>query len=289
LVVGWWWGVNFQNIYQYLTGLAGQGEAATDPMNLLAWQTWIHYFRLFFLQQVGPIVAIVFLVIGKKENKKLIWWAIVTYVIFTVIKNKDFRFTLPLLTVVAVWMGWGLAELKRKWLVWLVVLWMGFNYVENSYNFPLKKPVVVSTPTFLMGDINWIDFSDYPVREARQQIWPGEEIVKNMLSISDKQRVLVLVDVAELNDNNLKMYSEMMNGGNKIEIHSIYEPNFKDWKNFDLVIVGDKSLEPAPFYATNLDYLKQSRDWLWNNLENFEKLKEYNFQNQQKLYLMRVI
>jgi 4-amino-4-deoxy-L-arabinose transferase-like glycosyltransferase len=48
VTVGWWWKINIINIYLYLTGLAGQGEAATDPMNLEQWQTWIHYLRLFF-------------------------------------------------------------------------------------------------------------------------------------------------------------------------------------------------------------------------------------------------
>ena len=97
VAVGWWWGINWQNIYIYLTGLAGSGEKLTDPMNLLSLTTWIHYFRLFFLHQVGPILGIVAFISWYEmpkdgENRKLIYWAIFVYIIFTIIKNKDFRF-----------------------------------------------------------------------------------------------------------------------------------------------------------------------------------------------------
>ena len=75
IAVGWWWLLNWSAIYQYLTGLAGQGEELTDPMNLLSLTTWIHYLRLFFLQQIGPIVGVVFGIsllkvdFENKENK----------------------------------------------------------------------------------------------------------------------------------------------------------------------------------------------------------------------------
>lgn len=281
VAVGWWWGVNFQNIYQYLTGLAGQGEPLTDPMNLLAWQTWIYYFKLFFLQQLGPIVALIFLFVGKKENKKLIWWVIATYVIFTIIKNKDFRFTMPILTVVAVWFGWGLEKIKRQWLVYPILVWMGFNYIENSYNFPLKKPVIVSTPTFLMGDINWVDFSEYPVREFRQAVWPNEKIISDLPL--NNVKVLVMMNMAELNDNTLWL-DELLAGKNNLEIHGIYQWNEL---KFNYIILPDLSTESAPFYDVTLSWRKEAIKNIWDNKDKYQWISEYQMPKYGKVYLVK--
>jgi len=308
IFVGWWWVINRQNIYSYLIGLAGSGEKLTDPMNLGEWQTWFHYFKLFFLHQAGPIVAILFLFFGKKENKKLIWWTILTYVIFTIIKNKDFRFIMPLLVPVAAWLGQGLNPLRlspvspltgglRKALLLGLLAWMGLNYVENAYNWPLKKPVVLSTPTFLMGDINWINFSDYPVREYRTVIWPQKEIISDLERVgkdrNKKLRILVLINKEEINDNNLSMYKELYGSGafepgsvgvrdkfnNETEIINLLA-------EFDGVLVAERAQEPAPFYGVNLEAYKQARDWVLEHGEGFDLVNTYRIFRDKKLFLL---
>lgn len=281
MAVGWWWLVNWTNIYQYLTGLAGQGEAATDPMNLFSWQTWIHYFKLFFLNQLGPIVALIFLVTAKKENKKLWWWLGAVYVIFTIIKNKDFRFTMPILSVVAVYFGWGLMELKKKWLVGLILGWMVFNYVENSFNWPIKKPVLVSTPTFLLGDINWIDFSDYPVREYRKNVWPNEKILADLPN--EKTKLLVVMNIAELNDNTLSFY-RLISKKNNLEIQGIDK-----WgkMEFDYILAPGMETESAPFYDTQLSVRKETIKNIWENIENYQEIGKYDLPNGGVVYLLK--
>ncbi len=298
LAVGWWWGINWQNIYQYLTGLAGQGEKLTDPMDLSNWVTWIHYFRLFFLNQAGPVLAIAcviswFKIERNPKNRDLMWWVILVYVIFTIIRNKDFRFTMPILPVLALWLGESIKKAKNKMAVGVLFMYLLFNYWENSFGWPIKKPVIVSTPTFLMGDVNWINFADYPVRAASSTVWPNKEIVKEMMAFNGgkKSKVLVLTDSAEINDNNMKFYRETLSSKEDqiLEMHSIYEPNFSDWKSYNAVLLMDKVTEPAPFYATNLEDLKQARDYVWDNPDKFSLIKEFNLPNQQNLYLMKVM
>jgi len=294
VAVGWWWVINWQGIYQYLTGLAGSGEKLTDPMNLWQWQTWWHYFKLFFLHQVGPIVALVFLFFGKKENKKLIWWTILVYVMFTVIKNKDFRFTMPLLVPVAIWLG---AIKFKKIFLYIFIFYLTFSYVENTFNWPLKKPVVLATPTFLMGEIRWINFSDYPVREFRTTVWPQKEIITDLGRESKEQnrklRILVLINKEEINDNNLAMYKELYDS-------RVFEPGSVGGREkfgsdqeivdllsgFDGVLVAEKSQEPAPFYGVNLEAYKQARDWVLNHTENFELINTYQIFGDKKLFLL---
>jgi len=281
VAVGWWWGINWQNIYQYLTGLAGQGEKMTDPMNLLEWQTWIHYFRLFFLHQLGPITALIFLIVSRKGEKKLWWWLVIVYVMFTIIKNKDFRFTMPLLPLVAVWMGWGLAEIKRKWIIGLVLGWMVFNYIENSFNWPIKKPVMVTTPTFLIGDVNWINFSDYPVREFRKSIWPNEKILGDLPN--EDSKLLVVMNTAEINDNTLSFY-KLKTGKKNLEIHGIDKWGLLD---FDYILIPDTKTESAPFYDVMLTPRKQAIKNIWENIENYQIIGEYQLPNGGKVVLLK--
>ena len=136
--VSWWWILDAQNIGQYLTGLAGQGEPLTDPMNLLSWMTWIHYVKLFVLNQASLIVTVglaIILLTGKSEIKKkekiiLGIFLVVNYVIFTVIKNKDFRFTMPLLPVVVIWVTSCWKEKNNK-IFLILVAWMIFAFIKN--------------------------------------------------------------------------------------------------------------------------------------------------------------
>jgi 4-amino-4-deoxy-L-arabinose transferase-like glycosyltransferase len=281
LLVSWWWVLNWQNIYSYLTGLAGSGEKLTDPMNLFDWQTWVHYFRLFFLHQAGPIVALIFLFLGKKENKKLIWWTILVYVIFSVIKNKDFRFTLPLLVPVAIWMGWGLRRLNKKWLTVLVLIWMGFNFVENGFNFPIKKPVVINTPTFLLGDVRWINFSDYPVREFKWAEWPNQKILANLPEGNIK--LLMLMNVAELNDNTLGLY-RLLTDKDNLEIHGVDKWGKMD---FDYVLVPDLAIESAPFYDVELAKRKEAIKYVWENIGQYRITGEYQLPGKGKVFLIK--
>jgi hypothetical protein len=172
-----------------------------------------------------------------------------------------------------------------------------FNYVENAFSWPLKKPVVLATPTFLMGEIRWINFSDYPVREFRRAVWPQKEIITDLGRVSKEQnrklRILVLINKEEINDNNLAMYKELYDS-------RVFEPgsmggkeSFKNDKEitnllaeFDGVLVAEKVQEPAPFYGVNLETYRQARDWVLNHTENFELINTYQIFGDKKLFLL---
>ena len=309
VAVGWWWLLNWNNIYQYLTGLAGQGEKLTDPMNLGQWQTWIHYFKLLFLHQIGPITTILLLVFGwfvpkSRENKKVIWWTIIVYVIFTIIKNKDFRFTLPILIPMAIWLGWGLIEFGKKIskniaviIMVLSLIWLGFNFWENAFSWPIKKPLVISTKSLLFEDIDWVGFDDYPVRSVNQEIWPVETIINDLIIETDNKltvNMLGLIDLEELNNSNLNLYKLMLDR-NEINIETLggITKEFKQEEIREIVninnyfLVPEENYEAAPFYVTHLKVNNQFRDWIWENIIEFEVIREYQLPNQKKIYLLK--
>ncbi len=312
IFVSCWWVVNWGNIHSYLTGLAGQGEPLTDPMNLLSWQTWIHYIRLFVQHQVQPVPAIIFFVcLGRwltrwrennfsKVEKNLTWWLLAVYVVFTIIRNKDFRFTLPLLSVVAIIMAVEIGRLKnipQKIIISLLVFFWGAVFVNNSFGWPVKNWQVTSS-TFLIGDVEWLGLDDYPVVQAKPSLWPNEKIVKKMYEISlgsGKKNCLMAVNWAEINDNNFKLerdlisikgdrYMEFFSTGTRPKFNNLTE--IEDFMgNYQLALVSEKETDPAPFYAVNITSLKQARDWIWENQQLWQIVEEYSVPGDKKVYL----
>ncbi len=308
VAVGWWWVGNWTAIYSYVTGLAGQGEVLTDPMNLSEWQTWIYYLKLMVLHQVGPItfLAGLFLIFLVPKNKKNILLLIVTglvYIIFTIIKNKDFRFTLPILTSMAIWMAWGAVELikKKNKLLGLITLsllftWLGFNFIENGFGWPIRKPLIITSNMPVLGDVDWVGFDNYPVREVKDDEWPTRNIVKAMVDeVKNKNgKILSLVDIEEINYNNLSLYGWI---DFKMELPLISLDLGKEYTDnssieelvggIDYFLIPEENYEATPFYTVNLESLNKIRDWIWGNISSFEVLQEYQLPNQKKVYLLK--
>lgn len=291
----WWWILDAQNIGQYLTGLAGQGEPLTDPMNLLNWVTWIHYIKLFVLNQASPIVAIALVGIllskksGIEKKEKIILgiFLVVNYVIFTVIKNKDFRFTMPMLPVVIIWVTSCWKEKNNK-IFLVLMIWMMFTFINNSFGWPIKKDFKISVKTFLFEYVNLVDISDYPVKSPKNNIWPQKEILND---VQKNSRVLTLINLEEINDNNLKLYSILENKnvlwestGNNNKFEDI-EATKNFVNNYDYALVPENSFEPTPFYVVNLEALKQTRDFILNS-DEWKKVKEYQILGDKKIFFM---
>lgn len=293
LAVGWWWVVNWRNIYEYLTGLAGQGEPLTDPTNLLSFWTWWHYFKLFFLQQLGPMPTIILLIClawlpKDRKIRSLGFWLAFNYLVFSIIKNKDFRFTMPLLPVVAIWWAMGLEKINRWWLTAVVVIFLVFNYVNNSYGWPIKKDFTISSQTFLFGWVDWINITDYPVREAKWGSWPQWEIVNSV----EGKRLLVLINREEINDNNILLQQEMIRP-RSFEVVSVgarkrfeSEEELEGFiNNFDWIVVANNDFEIAPFYGINLEAYKEARDYVLRNRQNYRLVKSFTVYGDKKLFL----
>jgi 4-amino-4-deoxy-L-arabinose transferase-like glycosyltransferase len=303
--VGWWWFLNFKNILEYLTGLAGQGEPLTDPMNLLNWVTWVHYFKLFFNQQAEIIIGILFVVamIGfkkikiSKDNKIILGlFLLINYVLFTIIKNKDFRFTLPLVPVTAIIISLWVDLVKKKkvfkFLVLLVSVLLLLNFFCNSFEVPIKKEYKLSFKTYFLDWVDLINISDYPVRSPKTAVWPQKEILDY---IENEKRILVLINKEEINDNNLGMYAEIYNKkvdfgsvGSRVRFHDDNEIE-ELAVNFDYILVPNRGYDPAPFYGINLEAYQQARDYILENEIDFGLVKTYKVFEDKKLFLYKKI
>ncbi len=313
LSVGWWWLVNWGNIYYNIAVVNIQGEPLTDPMNLLNWQTWIHYLRLFVQHQFQPIPALIFLgLLGiwltrskNKNEKSLTWWLAAGYIIFTIVSNKDFRYTMPLLAAVAVITAGEIGRLKKKWSELVTLLLFGFwgvIFINNSYNWPIAGDWVLSSKTFLIGDVEWLGLDDYPVRPAKNKPWPNERLVRKLYDLGINkgyQECLMVVNWEEINDNNLLLSRDLysINGKDYFNIRSTgLVDDFSDekeikryLKEFNLIVVPEQGVNPGPFYIKNLTPLLQLTDWVWTHPDEWEKEMEFPTPRATPIYLFRRI
>jgi len=130
--------------------------------------------------------------------------------------------------------------------------------------------------------------------------WPNQTIVKDIsyqsIDESKRLRVLILVNIAELNDNGLFYYREIERGEKLMDFGSVgLRERFRNEEEtkrfvdgFDEVIVGDQSLLPAPFYSVNLEAYIQARDYIWQNIGAYKTISEYQLPNGKKAYLIKI-
>lgn len=218
LIVGPWYVVNLGS-WLRKAAVYGAGETKTDPVNLLSIKTWVHYLEIFINRQVTPVGALLILVAGcvlvgmwkfggskeiKKRSKRVVWWilyVLILYVVFTVLKNKDPRYTMPALPMVAMILGMYLVWLIDwyRWvglvvsglvliyfLVYLVVVVVRPGRIEG-YELAVKLPIV--------GWTRIIDISDKLVEKHDDQDWRVDRLLDDLTELSGKKKIRVEVGV----------------------------------------------------------------------------------------------
>ncbi|MDD4784878.1 MAG: glycosyltransferase family 39 protein [Candidatus Shapirobacteria bacterium] len=300
--VGWWYFINFGNIRDYLK-IAGEGESVTDPMNLFKLTTWFYYLKLFYSQQATAATSLLFFgalifwkkIMGDNKNRGFILvFLILSYLIFTVIKNKDTRFTMPLLPVVAVMMGLTLAKLGDfnkivgKIVCFILGIFIMLSYLSNSFEWPIKKNYFLNFKLPLIGWVEIINVSENPVRSLKTKIWPQKQIVKD---IDDGSRVMVIINKEEINGNNLGLFVELADKSITMELVPIRWESYVEMENYlnqmDYVLVPDNDYDLAPVYVINLEALIQSRDFILSQRDNWQLINTYTVYDGKKLFLMK--
>jgi hypothetical protein len=119
LVAGPWYGYNLIKFIRYSIRYSGIGASEGDPRIMTLGS--IFYYTRNLLMQIQPVFLVlfiiglvIFLMTYKKQNKVLLWWMILPYLILTLIRNKDERYTLPLLAAVSIISCFWIANLKNN-------------------------------------------------------------------------------------------------------------------------------------------------------------------------------
>lgn len=161
---------------------------------LFSFSSLTYYFRSLIDGQISPLFAVLFFIgltkiLTKKEKKiklLLFSWIIVTYIIFTLIKGKDFEGTSAYLPAFALITAGGILKFQKRWLkrclIYTIILGGLFQYFIVSYTNPSSTGIKLS---FFNGKlVKGLTISSYfyPISEAffhypRRGDWRIDDVI----------------------------------------------------------------------------------------------------------------
>lgn len=290
VIVAPWYILNLSSfINQALLSLAGE---SSDPARILTFENFIFYIYIFFNFQMNIYITFIFIISAiyfffqhKSEYKILFAGTMfLIYLGFSLISNKDWRYTLPALPFAAIIIGVFLSKLAQKFklfgmlivlfIISLLVLYDGilsFRPATFHYQRAIKLP--------LIGFIDYININDNLVHAYNRSVWPQKEILSN-LDVNGKTWLLCLVDQERINAGNFLLTRDILNLRD-LEIDSPPSQKFstpEEIKSFlfkySYVVVPQNQVGvPA---TRNIDVYLQLKETVENNDSGFKKIKTYS-------------
>lgn len=218
-----WYAANFSNLFS--TGSQALKGEESDPQQLLSIQNIFFYLYQFINFQVTlwPALGMIGASIGyffiKKAPYKMLFAAFIAgyYILFTVIGNKDIRYTLPLLLVIVSmvsYVGYYLFE-KRKYIVLGLLSFTALPLV--IYYFILSFGIGPKIQGALnLGPIGWVDYvntTDVVVHHPSPDTTPVKKILSDIERWRNGQHVYVYIgaDQQEVNPPTFDLYQSLGN------------------------------------------------------------------------------
>lgn len=224
-----WYIINFSSLFPdaktYIT------PEASDPHNLFSLNTWTFYSYIFINFQItlySAIIAIIsFIYFFVSKYKYKIFFAsyiLSIYLIFTLIPNKDWRYTMPILPLTAIIMGLFIDKLRSRfsvagWTMIIIVFSIIITYYTSlSFRFPITNEIQRAIKIPIIGWIDYININDNLAHKYNQEDWKQKDILS---AVSKDQRVWILnlVDLERFNAGNLLLQRDILNLRN-VEVDS---------------------------------------------------------------------
>ncbi|MBI3485356.1 glycosyltransferase family 39 protein [Candidatus Daviesbacteria bacterium] len=217
LIILPWYLTNFSSLLSQ-TRINIIGEEGAKPADVLSWESITLYLKLFVNYQVTPLIGLVFIISSvyllKIKNKFVTFpliMIIFAYVSFTLIGNKDPRYTMPTLPFVGLIIGLFFHELKDKLFQTILILILIFycliltlrpSFLEN-YRVSLYIPIVG-------WYANVIDIEDAVMKRPESNFWSMDQIIYDLQLINDTplNKVLISAEYEHLNPSNLRTYTK---------------------------------------------------------------------------------
>lgn len=272
----------------------------SDPQSFFSIDNLLFYLKQTIMFQTSLlgfiffIVSIYFLIKNKLKNsgKIVIFTLIFTYFIFTLIGNKNIRFLIPIMPFIAMVMAYGADWIlnKGKFLTNFVfsatLTYLVLSYFILSFGFPVypKYKYAINFPI-----LKWIDvyyLHTYPVKvlyEPNPKL-PYLDIIKDIDSIKRKNiRILMLADTEYINNGIIdpKLYSNVIKVKKNFDfinydiLSKVKDTQFFLDENVDVILISIKYLGLHEGIREYEDLNRIHRFVLSGELENFEKVKEY--------------
>lgn len=295
-----WYLINFSTfISKSLPNLQGE---SSDPANIRSLQNFVFYLQLFINFQVTLFVSLIFLIASvyffliHKNRYKLLFGGTIffIYLLFSLISNKDWRYTLPVLPFVAIILGVFLNYMLEKFkitgktvvLLFILILIsyhiiLSFRPLTLTYQRAIKVPII--------GWIDYININDNLSHAYNRSIWPQKEILTKLRPINQRTWILCLVDQERFNPGNLFLERDTL-GMRNFEIESppplVFETEEESKAyllKFSYVLIAEDKLgNPA---TRNIEVFYQLKNSVERKDSGFKKTKKYNLPNGDKLIL----
>lgn len=299
LIFAPWYALNWQLLLEQAKVYAGAD--ASQPQALLSWSAIFWYLKLAYEYQLflWPfLMMIIGLLVFIGTEKNALWkWYVVTfligqYVIFTLFGNKAVRYSFHLVVFwqfLNAYLIWWLAQKKQILGWWIGAVLVGFYLfltINLSFGWPVTKPYekVIKVPG--IGWVKLLSITQYPMVQASPHAWPTDEIVNDLLKLSQGQpwRVLVLVDYAQLNIST--MYMELLEKGSPQMYPLSFEGVFGSFQNipadlgpylrqYDLLLVTTN--EVGPDWHRGVYERSRVQSYILGQTLEFEVVQSYNF------------
>lgn len=164
-----------------------QNPTATFSLqNFLYYPTLMLNFQIVSVMFLWLIVSLVMFIFGKSKLKKfLLLQIVISLLVFTLLGNKNVRFTMPLLPFLSIIMGYGLIELRERaksvaYGIWIALISFGLLFMTvNSFGIPFK----INKMYFLSLVPNWDIFilldgtSDIIPYHYQQTEWSAKTVL----------------------------------------------------------------------------------------------------------------
>ena len=289
LVVPWYL-ANFHSLLN-ATQVFSVGEL-DDPQVLWSIENWRFYLWTFLNFQVGFFPGVAFLVgtgiyFAEKNNKYRALsgsFLVFIYLVFSFLSNKDLRYDLPILVVVAMLTAATILQLWQKrqkvWsllLIFFTIVWQVIFYFSLSFHLLPDYQFAVN-----FGPFGWIDLINttntvvaYPQEDRRTNALIVEDLEK--LAKGNKVKILVDIDQKTLSASTLHYWSRLQKFDNLTFITVPADLDFNDaailqsyLNNFDyFIIAADVTGVSASRALANLDFLQE---YLLNNQQFINKI-----------------
>lgn len=275
---------------------------ASDPTPGLNMNNLVYYLQMlvnFQLTWLGLVLFILSVFICLKlKNFKLIHQFIsfcFIYIVFTIIGNKDIRYTLFLPVIASIFIAFFLSWLISKFKMGAVVLtsliffYYIFYYFSLSFGIPLNPQKINIGGSIYLPPVGWVDYlnlrkesSLFLAAKFNKEIWPHKQLLKDIYAESKggPVNILVLSEKEKFNPENLKVFRNVLDYSNLNIIAPYSMPAFDNEKTlqkyldfFQYIAVTEKDFGPEGSIRYK-DVLVQLRNYILNSsFQIFEEIK----------------
>lgn len=264
-----------------------------NPTSTLSLQNFLYYpilmlnFQIVSLMFIWLIASLIMFISNKDKLKKFLLIQIVfSLLVFTLLGNKNVRFTMPLMPFLAIVMGYGLAKLAQHTRpiacsIWVALISFGLLFMTiNSFGVPFKANKMYFTSLIPNWDILILldGTSDIIPYHYQQTEWSAKTVLDDVANRSKQHSPKVYVGI------NSEYLSQPVIEVFKFQENSAVEfstPPFDLREPLDTPSTIENYLKPFDYLIVPKISVGPKHHVNYNNLEN---IREYVLSGKTRVY-----